>query len=330
MISNMTDAREAIDTIETENTKYPSRVTELMDADGLNDSCDTIEEQIQELYEKIRLLEDVDDFCHTYVEEKIKESKEELYKSLKSLEDAADISLKKGQVSIIVPFVSTYDLVRDRDGSILSSMKVKNQKLIPDYDIMKEAEIASMSRTSNIPCYNYFNEVPGTSYYSTKESPREGVSEEITFTLADTIESNFIDIAPVNCSVTSIKIVDENDQEYELSDTSGHFDNRKIKAVKVMLNCKVSTRERKLGDATSYDNSGAYGMFGNYYTRTEDNHILKNEDNHILKNMERSLSESEKKYLVDQVNSICDTYQNINKNIDNRSIILSGGENYGN
>ena len=322
MISNMTDARAAIDTIETENTKYPSRVTELMDADGFNDSCDTIEEQIQELYEKIRLLEDVDDFCHTYVEEKIKESKEELYKSLKSLEDAADISLKKGQVSIIVPFDSMNNMVRDRDGSILSSMKVKNQKLIPDYDIMKEAEIASMSRTSNIPCYNYFNEVPGTSYYSTKESPREGVSEEITFTLADTIESNFIDIAPVNCSVTSIKIVDENDQEYELPDTSGHFDNRKIKAVKVMLNCKVSTRERKLGDATSYDNSGAYGMFGNYYTRTE--------DNHILKNMERSLSESEKKYLVDQVNSICDTYQNINKNIDNRSIILSGGENYGN
>lgn len=322
MISNMTDARAAIDTIETENTKYPSRVTELMDADGFNDSCDTIEEQIQELYEKIRLLEDVDDFCHTYVEEKIKESKEELYKSLKSLEGAADISLKKGQVSIIVPFDSTNNSVRDRDGSILSSMKVKNQKLVPDYDIMKEAEIASMSRASNIPCYNYFNEIPGTSYYSIKEPPREGVSEEITFTLADTAESNFVDIVPVNCSVTSIKIVDENNQEYELSDTSGHFNDRKIKAVKVMLNCKVSTRERKLGDATSYDNSGAYGMFGNYYTRTE--------DNHILKNMERSLSESEKKYLVDQVKSICDTHQNINKNIDNRSIILSGGENYGN
>ena len=322
MISNMTDARAAIDKIETENTKYPSRVTELMDADGFNDSCDTIEEQIQELYEKIRLLEDVDDFCHTYVEEKIKESKEELYKSLKSLEDAADISLKKGQVSIVVPFDSMNNMVRDRDGSILSSMKVKNQKLVPDYDIMKEAEIASISRASNIPCYNYFNKVPGTSYYSTKEPPKEGVSEEITFTLADTIESNFVDIAPVNCSVTSIKIVDENDQEYELPDTSGHFDNRKIKAVKVRLNCKVSTRERKLGEATSYDNSGAYGMFGNYYTRTE--------DNHILKNMERSLSESEKKYLVDQMNSICDTYQNINKNIDNRSIILSGGENYGN
>ena len=74
----MTDARAAIDTIETENTKYPSRVTELMDADGFNDSCDTIEEQIKVLYEKIRLLEDGDDYYYIYVEEKIKGYKEEL------------------------------------------------------------------------------------------------------------------------------------------------------------------------------------------------------------------------------------------------------------
>ena len=322
MIAKIEDVKSALDTIGEQNNTYPSSVTDKMDAEAFNASCKKIENYLNGLYEKIRLIEDLDEFSRSYVLQKIGEKEAKLRERLKVAEDVATVYQKKDSVSVMVPFIDSSEVVRDRDGSVISHMQLKNKKLEADNDVMAEPEIISVTFASNSTCYNnsYSNLTKGkagVSFYSLQEPPRDGVQENVTVYLASPAQCNYVSIHPTNCTVSNVRVMDANHKEYPIA-PNGYFDAREIIAVLFTLVGQKYTREIKLGDANGYDSSGTFGMVDTAYSRWA--------DEQIIKRMEISQAEFDRRQIVSKLETACDSWSLINKNIKNRNIVLAGDD----
>ena len=323
MIANIEDINSALSTIRTENNIYPMAVTDKMDSASFNASCECIEQQLNGLYEKIRLIEDMDNFCREYVLQKILEKEEKLRESLKITEDAVDLYLNKDSISVLVPFTSTSDAIRDRDGSTIGKMKVKNKKLEAVSDVMADAPISNVIYTSNASCYNnsYQNLVngePGTSYYSIPEPPLAGVQEDVTVYLTRPTECNYVSIHPVNCNITNVRILDESKNETVIN-PNGYFKKTTILGITFKLRAKNCVREAKLVSVDGYSNYGAFGMTDLAYDRWQ--------NEQTIKRMEISQEEMDRKYIISSLETKCDTWERINKKARRRNILIAGGSN---
>ena len=323
MITNIDDINKALENIRTENTIYPLAMSDKMDATAYNIAFNRIERQLNQLYEKIRLVEDIDNFCREYILREIELKEEKLRESLKIAEDVSDLYQKKDSISILVPFVGTNEIIKDRDGSPVCSMSIKNKKLEVNNDVMSEEIFSSITFTSNSSCYNnsYHNLLDGrsgSSFYSVKEPLPEGIKETVTMNLASSSECNYLSIQPVNCEVSNVRILDKNRVPRVVS-SNGYFPRMEIVGIVFDVIAKNFTREAKYGDTIGYDNSGAFGMLDTAYTRWQ--------NEQIVKQMEISQAEADKKYMISELETKCDTWNKINANMKRRNILLAGEKN---
>jgi len=321
MIANIDDISTALDSIRTENESYPDAMEDRMDSVAFNESFRRIEAQLNQLYEKIRLIEDVDSFCLDYVTKEIKKKEDAFRENLKILESVSDLYKDSKSISIMVPFSQTSDAVRDRDGSTISRMSLKNGKLEAGNDVLGSALIATIARSSDTPCYNnsysnLLNGKPGTSYYSIKTLSPGSIEEHVFVTLREPTECNYISIKPVNCEVNNIILIDESQVSHQMSVTSGYIQPVKISAVSFTLVAKQFVKDKKAASVRSYDCSGVFGMTDNAFMRWQ--------NEQLVKGMELSRQKMEEKYIINQLETACDICNSINEGIRRRNIIASG------
>lgn len=325
MIENIKDLEGALTSLKEEDTLYPSTVSDKMDSVVFNLSLKRIRDQINGLYEKIRITEEIDNFCHDYVVKEIEQKRDKIQESLKIIEDASIIFQNKESVSILVPFKSTSELIQDRNGSIITPMNINNNILEPKNDIMGNILLSNVTYKSNIPCYNngYKNLVNGNmgmSFYSTPEPVENGVQEIVTVTLSTPQECNYIAIQPINCKITDVKTFDENRVEYKITPNT-YFETRKILGIVFTVIAKNFTREFKAGSSSGYDNSGAFNYVNNVYDSSL--------DRATIKQIERARESMEKKYIINTLEEKCDTWSRINRNIEKKNVLLAGEKSYG-
>lgn len=323
MIKNIKDLEGALTSLKEENILYPSTVSDKMDAAVFNLSLKRIQDQINSLYEKIRITEEIDNFCHDYVIKEIEQKRDKIQESLKIIEDTSIIFQNKESVSILVPFKNTSELIQDRDGSAITLMNINNNILEPKNDVMANILLSNVTYKSNIPCYNnsYKNLVHGSmgmSFYSTPEPVESGVQEIITATLSTPQECNYISIQPINCKIIDVKTFDENRVEYEITPNT-YFETKKISGIIFTIIAKNFTREFKTGNSSCYDNSGAFSSTNNIYDSSL--------DRATIKQIERSRENMEKKYIINTLEEKCDTWDRINRSITRKNILLAGEKN---
>ena len=321
MIANIDDISTALDSIRAENESYPDAVEDRMDSEAFNESFRRIEEQLNQLYEKIRLIEDVDSFCRDYVAKEIKKKEDAFRENLKILESVSDLYKDSKSISIMVPFSQTSDAVRDRDGSTISRMPLKSGKLEAGNDILGSALIATIARSSDTPCYNnsysnLLNGKPGTSYYSVKTLAPGSIEEHVFVTLREPTECNYISIKPVNCEVSDVVLIDESQASHHMPVASGYIQPSKISAMSFTLTAKQFIKDRKTASVRGYDCSSVFGMADNAFTRWQ--------NEQLVKGMELSRQKMEEKYIVNQLETACDTCRAINEGIRRRNIVASG------
>lgn len=317
-IKNADDIIKALEITEQENTDYPEQLKELMISSEFNRSFQIIESQLDELYEKIRLLEDIDIFCRDYVTKKISEKELKLKESLKIVEDLSSVYEDKNNISMMISFNSSNDEVLDRDGTPISTMRVRNKKLEAENSIMSEATFSRVSFRTNSVCYNNSysnlkNGSPGVSFYSLPEPAKNGIEETINILLSSPCECNYLSIQPANCEIKEAYIIDKNKIKIRVS-TNGYFNPVTISEIELHIKAVNYVTDSKVADAKTYDSSWILGSYS-FDTDIE---------GRTLKQIELSLAEAEKNFFDSKLEAECDTWKRINDDIHRKNVILGG------
>ena len=321
MIKNIDDINAALDYVREENENFPKDFADKMDADSYNLACRQIEYQLNVLYEKIRLLQDIDEFARSYAEMKIAEKEEKLRDSLKIIEDVADLYHDGDSIAMMVPMQSDGGIVRDRDGAIIPSMQQINGKLVMDTNAIGEAAIAYVSNSAPVPCYNssYANLVNGKhgmSTYMVTDDLKDGLVETISVDFARTSSVNYVSVAPVNAEITNVRGIRPNHMEVPLDIQCGYFAPQEFIGIKFDLVSKNYELATFYTDALAYDTSSEF-FYSGVNTHAD--------NNQTIKQMEESMSASERKYLADTMGTIYSAWDKFNRDVRNRNIKIEEG-----
>lgn len=317
MIKAATDFDSAINYIIDENTDYPSIVTESMDSNSFNNSMKIIESQLNELYEKIRLLEDVRDYCRFYVTDLIRTKEQQFKQNLKIIEDLSDQYRDTDYVVYSVPFEFNTEKITDRDGTEITNIDINNDMLEQAGSIITEAEISNISSTTDNERYNnsYDNLIKGNagrSYYILNKPEYGGIIEQCTIMFDRSYDCNIININVSNCEISDCKIIksDKSLLDIEANDT---FDKQEVSGVQFTLACnkyqlKNIEEVNKTVDSFCSLNDNIYMRKNSANLRDMENH---NEQINRQKDLNKFKADYEQ-YSIDKTD------------IDNRNLVAEG------
>ena len=320
MINNIEDVNAALDYVREENKNFPQDFTDKMDADSYNLACQQIEYQLNVLYEKIRLIQDIDEFARKYAELKIEEKENKLRDSMKIIEDAVDLYHDDSSVAVMVPMQDDGSIIRDRDGSVITKMQVKQAGLVMDTNLLNTPTIAYVSSSSTIPCYNssYENllrQKPGMATYITSENLKNGLTETVTIDFVQSASVNYLSIESVNAEIKNVRGTLANHAEVPLEVANGYFTPQELIGIKFDLVCKDYVSASYYTDALSYNTSDGLAFYSNLNVHLD--------DGQTIKQMEKSLLDSEKRYLSTAMNAVYGSWDKYNQDARNRNIKIA-------
>ena len=321
MIQAENNFNSALKFIKDENSIYPSSTKEQMVSADFNNSMQTIENQLNNLYEKIRVLEDIRDYCKTFILEIIRLKEQEFKEKLKIIEDISDQYRDTEYISYTVPFEYSSEIIKDRDGTIINSMITTNNQLEQSGNISEKAVLSSITQESNTACYNntyknLINNESGRSYYIIDEPIYGGVLEKCSVLFNNSYECNFISISASNCTIKDCKIITLDDDSGIDIQNNEAFELTKIKGIQFSLVCtkyQFNSVEELNNLNDSYDS-----LYNNSYNRTSNTVIVKDMVSHSETVNKEKVSND---YLRDYK-----LWQKDKNIIDERNILLEGKE----
>lgn len=243
MIQTSSDYHVAIDFLTQEATISVGDINEKMSSIDANNAFGNIEMQLIDLYEKTRVLEDVQSYCRQYLMKEIAEKRQKFESRLKVIEHNADSYQDTTYVACEIPFTVSNEAVRDRDGSTIPVADIVGGKIIQSGQEIEETLFKSISKKQAHPHYrDSLSEVIGGRPYRvfyTLDNPVEGgVKEEVTINFEGVRKCNFLTIKTANCAVTDVKYINQSDAE----EAAGDIDNaygvlKNAKGLKVTICC---------------------------------------------------------------------------------------------
>lgn len=228
MIQTSGDFNSAIELLTTDTPVSVGDIGEKMSSGEFNLAFNDIEMQLIDLYEKIRVLEDVQKYCREYVIKEVKEKRQKFEDKLKIIEDNTDSYRDKSFVACAVPFYNSNETVRDRDGSVLPASAVVNRSVHMSGQVVEEAIFRTASKVQDTPHYreslsNVVSGEPYRSLYVVDNPVSGGVEEEIIIMFDSTHRCNYFGIDLSNCTVVSAKYINESDGEEPIEDVQSVY-----------------------------------------------------------------------------------------------------------
>lgn len=203
-----------INELSEERELLPIEFSDTMLSEEANISFDYIESELNSLYNKIRLLEQLHNYTELYVKQQIEQKESQFKEYLKTIEDVSDLYQDTNSISYLVQFLASKDTIRDRDGSIIKQMDIINSSLEVPGNILAKASLNNIIHSSDINCYNnnYSNllkEKSGASLYFSDNPIIGGILENIQITISNPQNFNYINIAPINATINNPKTIYE-------------------------------------------------------------------------------------------------------------------------
>lgn len=313
MIKTASDLESAIEYLKKESIEYPTVLTEKMDSNAFNQSFKNIENQLNTLYEKIRITEDLKQYCKNYVLEQIGLKQQQFKEKLKVIEDLADQYLEKEYVVYTIPIEYNSEIVKDRDGNVISNINFINNELQQTNTTIQTCRMASINFFSNQDCYsnnanNLLNNMNSCSYYIVDEPFYDGIDETYTILFNTTYDLNYIDLSLANSQIKRCLLIltDNSEQEIEVNTT---FSTIKAKGIKIIIHSDnytfINIKELNTGYIDEY-------VFFNSNNKISNSNLLKED----IVNAEKVYSENELKKFIIEHNSYIKEVEKINqKNI---------------
>jgi len=221
-MATITNSDELVSNIKhlTTPINLPSNTfSEKMDAGEVNGLFEGIEICLNNLYEKLRMLEDLHDFSEEYIKNEFNKVKPALDDAIVKLGDAAEDYANTTTKANLLTFRGG-TIVTDRDGTAINSAQVIDGKIImagaakiseatPTRAVVGSTDI--VYRRSEMPADNY------KSFYVMESYPVRPVEEYIDFFFARPTIINFIKASAFNAELSNITIYKSNNEILEVS-----------------------------------------------------------------------------------------------------------------
>ena len=192
-----------------------------LDSDRINSTFQSIEDDLNTLYQKTRYLEEVIDYAKTFISLKIDEYTSQMNATIKSIENIKKVSKNLGYIEYNVPFKQNTFAIADRNKNYKINPcklketnidEIKNDLIILDDRVCLNHKYNSLVRKcEQIPYDENLNDLLLDKNYKVtyiEEKPiQNGVTETITIYLSEPSEVNELDISPINCSVENIRYI---------------------------------------------------------------------------------------------------------------------------
>ncbi len=201
-IKELTEAQQAL------SATYGSE----MSSETHNNIFKEIESELNAIYEQLRILEDVKNYCKTSIISSIEEEKVKLMDKLRVIEHASDSFSDTSCVAYEVGLNTASDMeVRDRNGDVLPAMRNIDGQLEVDGLDSRRATISTVKCSAPNQCYsntaqNLLAGDAARSLYVLGEPVSNGVTETYEVMFKEPVRCNYINISAVNCNAEDFEI----------------------------------------------------------------------------------------------------------------------------
>lgn len=257
MLSTAQDFQTAIAFMQDENAAFNTQFNNNMDAAVFNSTFNEIEDDINNLYEKVRVLEDIKNYTKEFVLKAIEERRIAIEENLKVIESATD---DYQNTEFITTKVGLNNIVRgltDRDGSPIKSLDFRDNSLNMPSIILDSEQVLTISNLGQVKAIQEYDDlfaeaepfeeqrifndngrVTTCSIYESDQPVEGGINVKYEIFFEHMTECNFLWLDTINCNVKRISITDEDGLIHYLGVTDTYLSpSRKIAKIMVIVNC---------------------------------------------------------------------------------------------
>lgn len=215
---------------------------DILDSESFNVTFNTIENNLNTLYENCRNLENMINYCKTFLSVKIDQYTKETDAILNLIEDVRDINKNMAYIDYPVNLVSQNRMYKDRNNIALPMCKIQNGKAILGESHVEDVYFNSCSRkSSSIPYKENLVNLASEAYrvtYIEDNIAKGGLREEITINFLNPVTINNINLRTSNCTVENIvyKYINGT-REYQSEYITGAMSNKLITSMSFDLVC---------------------------------------------------------------------------------------------
>lgn len=186
-----------------------------LDAKSFNESLAFMEENLTDLYVRIRMIQNISDYTKDFLATEVHKQKEELWDLLKTTETTRDSLKRKGYIEREVTLRERSDYAKkDRDGTEIRGAVIANKAIVIASAEIAHVEIDKLGHESNQVAFKTNNQdllqgKASRSFYMLDGPAKNGVAEKFTiyFKNAPRDVTN-VDIITANCDIASIQLKD--------------------------------------------------------------------------------------------------------------------------
>lgn len=249
-IKNMFDFEDKINNIlnnTTLNTDVINEQGEYLDSANLQSTFNKIENDLNDIYEKSRVLEEAMAYAKSYINNEMSKAFTDCRNLLNEIENISDdihLNTNDNYISYNVPLTkNTAVKCLDRDGTELKSCEYYNNIISMSADIVDDIKAPIIKHATNEIIYDTnIQDLNTNGYYRSlyllDAVVQKGIIESISFFFNNSIEINYIKLLLSNCKINRITYIHEDNTETDENNVNICITSQKnIIGVRIELNC---------------------------------------------------------------------------------------------
>lgn len=256
----------------------------VMKSDNFNSTFKNFENNINILYTKTRMLEDMILFAKNNLYNNIDKANIEFKSILKSIEDIEQQSINNDFIIYntgLTPFSENYEdlsFYKDRDGTVLNHTSTREGKITLSTILLNSYDIDNIIFTSsNNYLYNSINNLKNQRLYRSVyvlNSNVEKINEEITIIFDTSFQINTLDITKVNCNIDKIDFMYTDGTE-TTEDIISYKVKKDVIGIKLYVSCTaVQSCLLTLSDVELTNFVSQIGLLNNSESQTDDEILM--------------------------------------------------------
>lgn len=223
-MDNFTDYIEKAKEMEDSYSDKIVAQTGIMRSGDFNENFAFIENKLNDLYEKTRMIQNISEYTRAFLRTQITSQKEELYELLKEAETTRDSIKKDGYKTRTILFAEDLTAKKiDRDGIEISPTSVskgritllgKEEEFVPIKNLNVD-RAATLSASNN---KNILNGEPVRNLYMLDGPAPNGVSETYKLNFEKESYVTLVNVENVNSEVNGVDLIDKNNKRIQVTE----------------------------------------------------------------------------------------------------------------
>lgn len=217
----------------------------VLDSKSYNQTFENIQNNLNLLYEKTRILQDMMAYSTLFIKNEIDESVAECKDLLKSIEDNRDLIKDSAYINYNIKLQSIFDTYSDRNNSPIKGVEFYNGSITLNNNLIEDikcnnVEISGESLNSNIMNSkdDIIEEKSYRSFYMFDRPQKNPVREKIILNFEQTKTINKINFITSNAKIESIEFTDDNNKVQTLTKYDTNlFKNKNVKKMVISISC---------------------------------------------------------------------------------------------